>query len=569
MAQLTIIEGPEKGRVITLSDHPLVIGRAPADQGLPIRDEAISRQHVQVNAAGAQYEIVDLGSSNGTRLNGHTVDRAFLTEGDVFTIGKSTFCFTRQADTFPCIDLMGDFESRMIPLETVRATLAHPDAAAPAQAPKRLSLENIYRCNQLFTSTLDQDRLYQHIVTVIQQFFPEADRVLVIRVDPADSDLETVAARSGPAAEAGEEPRYSSTLVRYALRQRQAALIQNPLSDQRFQAQASIRLQRAGATIVVPVEVAQQVTAVIYVDSMNPLQQFTEEDLRLMALIGIEAGAALQNARLYGQLMDERNALQEAMAKLQSAQEQLVQSEKMAALGQLVAGIVHDVRNPLTVISGHAQLLDMLIADSADPALLKESIRQIIEGVDHGNRIMSRLLQFAKPSPPSKKHVSLNPLLKDTVEFLQTEINKYQTVVQPLWAESLPPVEADENQLRQVFMNILMNALQAIGKNGKITICTRVVEDRGRRMVEAAITDTGCGMDQEVLARLFVPFFTTKKKSAAIGGMGLGLSVSYGIIRNHGGEILVESAPGQGTTFRVRLPVPAAAAPLNPPPAAD
>jgi two-component system NtrC family sensor kinase len=243
----------------------------------------------------------------------------------------------------------------------------------------------------------------------------------------------------------------------------------------------------------------------------------------------------------------------ERTRELQQMQSQLVRSEKLASLGELVAGIAHEINNPLTGILVFANLLH---EDARLHPELQADLSVIQRETQRCSAIVQRLLAFSREAPPQKKRLSLHPLLDNTLQLLENQPSFKNIQLVRDYAPDLPAIEVDEGQLSQVFMNILLNALQAMPDGGSLKLQTMQVGER----VEIVITDTGCGMEEAQLARIFDPFYTTKPT-----GTGLGLSVSYGIIEGHGGNIRVESKVGQGTQIWIELPIEGASLPDEPP----
>lgn len=263
-----------------------------------------------------------------------------------------------------------------------------------------------------------------------------------------------------------------------------------------------------------------------------------------------QLAVALENARLTA-------ALEERVAELQRTQAQLTQSAKLAALGELIANIAHEFNNPLTSIVGYASELRLSLPDG-DPR--REEV-MIIEGEAlRARKIVRNLLDFSRQRAPSLEPVRLNQVLARVVSILRHQAEVANVEVAEEFASHLPTVHADADQLRQVFLNLVTNGLDAMPKGGRLTIATRLAERDGAEWVEVLVRDTGSGIAPEHLSRVFDPFFTTKPESK---GMGLGLSVSQGIVEGHKGQILVDSEPGRGTTFRVLLP-PMASSGTNP-----
>jgi PAS domain S-box-containing protein len=237
--------------------------------------------------------------------------------------------------------------------------------------------------------------------------------------------------------------------------------------------------------------------------------------------------------------------------------DQLVHSERLSAIGELVAGVAHEINNPLTGVLTFSTLMRKKMPDGSQDA---EDLDLVIRETKRCAGIIRRLLDFAREKAPEKKFSDLNRLVEDTARIIERPANLRDIEMALDLDASLPPVWMDADLIKQVVMNMLVNAQHAVDGKGTITVRTRQAPSKadGPPMVEVAIVDTGCGISPENLARIFDPFFTTK----GVGkGTGLGLSVSHGIVEAHGGRIEVESAPGAGTTFRVFLPIEPAVQP--------
>ncbi|QAZ68361.1 sensor histidine kinase [Solidesulfovibrio carbinolicus] len=233
----------------------------------------------------------------------------------------------------------------------------------------------------------------------------------------------------------------------------------------------------------------------------------------------------------------------------------LTQSSKMAALGKLAAGVAHEVNNPLAIIMEKAGWMRDLLSEEdikASPNFQEfaDAVAKIEFHVRRAKDVTHRLLGFARRMEPTQENLDVNLLLEQTRSFLENEANFRGIAFVRDYQSDLPHIESDASQLQQVFLNILDNAIDAIDKNGTITIATRKLPDTPE--VEIAIADTGNGIPRETLEKIFDPFFTTKKVGE---GTGLGLTISYSIIEKLGGRIQVASEEGKGTTFRITLPV--------------
>lgn len=248
----------------------------------------------------------------------------------------------------------------------------------------------------------------------------------------------------------------------------------------------------------------------------------------------------------WGRTLEEK--VKDRSEELQRMQMQLVHTEKLASLGELVAGIAHEINNPLSGIL----IFSSLVAKDKrlDPALQKD-LETISNEAQRCAGIVKGLLEFARDYQPKKTTSDINQILVDSLRLVECQSVFQNVAILRQLDNNLPLIMADQNQLKQVFINIFINAGQAMQdlKRGELQIITRR-SDEGDDGVMVTIRDSGHGVPEEQLGKLFDPFFTTK----GTGGTGLGLSVSYGIIQAHGGTISVESAQGAGTTFSIRLP---------------
>jgi signal transduction histidine kinase len=252
-----------------------------------------------------------------------------------------------------------------------------------------------------------------------------------------------------------------------------------------------------------------------------------------------------QAARLYAETIKRNQELADANAKLQSAQQQLVQSEKLAAVGQLTAGIVHDVKNPLAVIKGLAE--ELREARGIDPASL-DQLNIIRDNASRANTIVTDLLKFARQSTPESKLQDIRETVNSAVRLTAYLARKGKVEVVTDLPKGPVMVMYDAQQLEQVLINLIQNAIQAMPHGGTLRANVSVAEGA----VGIAVQDSGIGIPKENLSRIFDPFFTTKPAGE---GTGLGLSVSFGIVSRHGGRIDVTSQVGKGSTFTVLLPV--------------
>ncbi len=261
----------------------------------------------------------------------------------------------------------------------------------------------------------------------------------------------------------------------------------------------------------------------------------------------IVAGAVFSSRAMMKELLE--------MERKKAASEDLaIQSSKMAALGKMAAGIAHEINNPLAVIGEKAGWMKDLLKEedlSRSPHYQEfaESVAKIEYHVNRAKKITHRLLSFGRRMEPVRERVDVNRVLNETIDFLENEARYRSIDIQTDLAEDLPQITSDSAQLQQVFLNILNNAIDAIGKNGLIQLKTRHMPKYSQISIE--ISDNGPGIPKEIMDKIFDPFFTTKEVGK---GTGLGLSISYSIVEKLGGRMMVASQEGAGTTFTIYLP---------------
>lgn len=250
----------------------------------------------------------------------------------------------------------------------------------------------------------------------------------------------------------------------------------------------------------------------------------------------------------------QERIIREAETKLE-LERSLRQSEKLATIGQLASGLAHEIGTPLNIIGGRAEMAKRRPADKEGT---QKNLDIIIQQTERITRIIQQLLGFARKKRPEQKVLKINTLLEGTLDFLEPQIQNQKVSVLRDLRDNLPSVVGDPDQLQQVFLNLILNAIQSMPNGGNLRLFTssKSIHQEGfengqRQYVEVSVEDTGVGMEQKVVENIFNPFFTTKETEK---GTGLGLTVSQGIVQDHEGWIDVESEVGKGSVFRVYLP---------------
>jgi signal transduction histidine kinase len=261
---------------------------------------------------------------------------------------------------------------------------------------------------------------------------------------------------------------------------------------------------------------------------------YSHEDIELLSTLANQTAVAVENARLYEDLKKSKSYIRRA--------------DRLASLGTLTAGLAHEIRNPLVAI----KTLTQLLPERLDDEEFRSNFLQIASGeVDRISSLVTELLDFARPSDPKLDLEDVNTILDGMILLVSTETKKKQINITKNYASDLPPVQVDREQIKQVFLNILLNAIEATRENGKIDVKTRsFIKPGGEPYVQIEFTDTGSGIPEEYMEDIFNPFFTTKST-----GSGLGLSISNQIVQDHRGYIHVESQLSKGSSFFINLPV--------------
>jgi signal transduction histidine kinase len=314
----------------------------------------------------------------------------------------------------------------------------------------------------------------------------------------------------------------------------------------------------SGSFICMPLRVSDRVVGVVNLAKKEirpgtPVA-FTPTDLQFLNALATYTAYAVDNARLFEQAQLAARKLQDVVEdqklRLTLAQQQMIQAAKLSAMGELVAGVAHELNNPLTVLVGVSQLLER-----SAPESLQKQVKLIRDAVDVARNVVHGLLAFGRRMPMERTPTDMEDLLESVLALSAADLRFHGVKIEKVVEPQLPPVWVDGNQIRQVILNVINNAKQAMaeheGGERKLTISMhRTPPDR----VQIRLEDTGPGIPSDILPTIFDPFVTTKGNN----GTGLGLSISYGIIGEHGGFIGAESPPGRGAVFTIELPIGAA-----------
>lgn len=389
-------------------------------------------------------------------------------------------------------------------------------------------LEALFSVSTEISSTLELEEVLQRVVAYACRLMDASVSSLLL-IDKEAGTLRPAATSGASAAYLAQPDReVTNSLTGEVIHTGRPLYIADVRQETQYAVAALAREEGLCSLLSVPLRTKTAVIGVLNVYTGSP-RCFDEGDIRLLTLLANQSAIAIENASLHQDEMEAR--------------ERLRQSEKLAALGKLSAGLAHELRNPLNTAS---MLIYAMNHELPSDAPLNADL-QIVQGeLRRMSLLIEQFLEFAKPRSPQFQRERVEEVMEETLLLIGPESRSRRIKIYKDWEKNLPPVWIDGAQLKQVFLNVLLNAMQAMSKGGQITV--RIHVSGGSMLI--AISDEGEGIPPGVRANLFQPFFTTKK-----GGTGLGLSISQRIIEAHNGRMRILSKPGIGTSVIIRLPL--------------
>ncbi|MDD5449294.1 MAG: ATP-binding protein [Candidatus Omnitrophica bacterium] len=563
MPKLVIRTGEKKGLVYRLDDKEVSLGRGPSNT-IVLPDRRVSRFHARIIHQGEEYVLEDLESTNGTMINNSPVTRKTLNYGDEILIGAATIAFLSLSARE---DLIGKVSGRSLKVVQEEKTaedltmkmalspgdvrsldvdLSRPDIKALQEAYQRLMI--LYRINYNLGAITEMSKVLDNILELVLEVM-DADRGCVMLIDEDTKGLipQTAMNRNG----AGKDTAMtvSKTITAHVLNTGESVLISNVAGETRFKKAESVILAGIHSAICVPVKTKEKILGIMYVDSKVTALGFVRADLELLAAISNQAAMVIENAKLF-------DDLKRANLELKERQAQLIEAEKLSALGKFSSGIAHEINNPLTSIISYVELsyerLTSGRTSADDIKKCADFLKIAVNEVNRCRRVTQNLLQFARRGNSEMAPADINEILESALIISQYHMRKANINMVKNSAAGLPRITVDKDQIQQVFLNMIINAKDAMElTGGQLTITTSNIDNK---WVEIKFEDTGCGIPKDKLETVFKPLYTTKPEGK---GTGLGLSISLEIVERHKGTIDVESEVGKGTTFFIRLPVQA------------
>ena len=582
MLTLLVLQGPDKGRRFELPDATTLVGRE--SRQLPLTDNTVSRRHCELlfNNENGEWVLRDMGSSNGSYVNGmRIVGKHALKLGDQVRVGRTLMVFGSQPGisrtTGGNVRLAGE-ESGMdsaimaaIPANEDSMVLAVPEPAAAAMS----NLKILYQLGAALGSSFDIDQVLEVVMDLVFEHV-KADRGIILLIDERNNELipkvvrlrdddeaspvraakAAAAARAagnpdepipvagvtpgnGNGTAAGSTPKIhaSRTIINYVIQNAEGVLSSNAMADQRFSKGKSVHNLGIRSALCVPIKARKltikngggdEVIGVIYIDSSVKNYTYSNDQLRLLTAIGLQAGMAIQNAKLY--------------------QQGLV-AERLAAVGETTAALSHSIKNILQALRGGADVVEMGLKSSNVPQATK-GWRIVERNLDRVYNLTLNLLAYSRQREPKLEMVNPRRLIDECLELVAGVANERGSMVVADVDEAHPAIPMDPAGIHQVIMNLLSNALDAV-EPGKGLIRVTATFDAENRQSVLEVVDNGSGIQASMMKHMFQLFHSTKGNR----GTGLGLAVAKKIVDEHEGSISLKSAVGEGTTFTVRLPV--------------
>ena len=504
-------------------------------------------------AEGGGWEIRDLGSSNGSYVNGIRVQRAqTLKLGDQVRVGHTVMVFGAQPGISRAsggnVNISGEevgMDAAIV--NTVASSedsvvLAVPEPAAAAMTNLRL----LYQLGAALGSSFDVDQVLEVVMDLVFEHV-KADRGIILLLDSKsgelvpkvvrlrDEDGQTKQEEAEPSGNGKTKIHASRTIINHVIVNGQGVLSTNAMTDRRFSKGKSVHDLGIRSALCVPIKARKpsdkggdEVIGVIYIDSSVANYTYSPDQLRLLNTIGVQAGMAVMNAKLY---------------------QAGLQAERMAAVGETTAALSHSIKNILQALRGGADVVEM--------GLRSSNVQQALKGWGVVDRNLEKiynltmnLLAYSRPRQPRLESVQPRRLIEECLELVAPIANEKGVMAVADVEPDHPAVPMDPDGIHQVLMNLLSNALDAMPpKGGLIKVVGRY--DAAEKQTRIEVIDNGAGIPPSMMKHMFELFHSTKGNR----GTGIGLAVARKIVDEHDGEISVTSKPGEGTTFTIRLPV--------------
>jgi len=534
--KLIIANGPNKGNVFAVPDEPCMIGRSHSNR-VVLYDRRVSARHAIIEPTPQGAEIRDVGSSNGTWVNGRQAATSPLEPGDIIRLGDTELAFEQLPATeehkTSFVVLQDGGESPT----SIRAKVTRKDSTVFVKAPAdaadvealredRRKLLALYRVNSAINSVRDTRDLLSQVLGEIFDVL-NADRGFILLLDEGSGELVPAAMRRRHPREDGEQLTISRTIAHQVLERGEAVLSADAAVDKRFAGSDSVVAYGTRSAMCAPLHGRDKTHGIVYLDTADDSRAFSASDLPLLTAMANQLGIAIENASLT---------------------EARLGDERFAAIGQAIAGLSHYIKNILGSMQGGAHIVQRSIEGGN-----LESLRRGWDIVRRNERKIAELvldmLNYSGASEPLLEPTQANAIVQEVADAVGAE-GKEDIRAECDLAPDLPMASLDRAAIHRCILNLLSNAIDALPEaGGVIRFATR--HDPDERAIRISVTDNGCGIDAALLPTIFDIFVSTK----GARGTGLGLAVVKKLVGEHGGRVEVASEAGKGSTFTLVLPL--------------
>lgn len=554
MPRLIVVRGVDEGKQFELTGATVIVGRHSAN-AVSLHDTQVSRRHLEVRAAPHGYEVFDLGSGNGTLLNGQPVQVARLRSGDTITVGQSVLMFTVGRNELP--DAGNDLTQRVklqarpeqdlnsAIVRTVAADagsqiLSRPAAATDWLRARLASLAALYETAEIISHILDVDQLLDTVMDLVFKSVDADHGCFMLRDE--DGRLVPKAVRYRAGMNRQEELAVSRTVVDHVIKEKQGVLVSDVNTDDRFRAVESLHRHNIREAICVPMKGRREVVGVLFLDTQSTLKQvvsrgldsskFTEDHLHLASAIAHQAAIAVEESRYH---------------------EALVNAERLAAVGQTIAALSHHIKNIMQGVRFGADMVRTAIKED-DKDLLGKGWKLVERNQNRIDDLMLDMLSYSKEREPSVEPTDLNKLCEDVLEIVRGRATDRKVAIEWRAGAGVSLVQCDPDGIHRAVLNLVSNAIDALQDREGAKLSVQALLELDGAWAKVIVMDNGPGIPAEKFEDIFQPFVSTKGSR----GTGLGLPVSRKIVREHGGDILVQSVMDKGSKFTIRLPMKSA-----------
>lgn len=554
VARLIVLRGVDEGKQFDVTGAAVTIGRHSSN-AIALHDTQVSRRHLELRSLPAGgYSVFDLGSGNGTLLNGQPVNSSPLRSGDQISVGQSILLYSAGRTDAPANELTervkllargsdSDVLSAIVSRVTADAgsyILSEPHAGSDWLKARLAGLAALYETAEAVSHILDTDQLLAKVMELVLKSVEADHGCFMIRDEAGHLVPRAVQYRGGLNRQ--EELGVSRTIVDHVLRENQGVLVANAQTDERFSGGASIHKHQIREVICVPMKGRREVIGVLFLDTQSTLKQFvsegsesgkfTEDHLQLASAIAHQAAIAVEESRYH---------------------QALVNAERLAAVGQTIAALSHHIKNIMQGVRFGADMVRTAMTDRDDD-LLAKGWKLVEKNQGRIDQLILDMLSYSKEREPAIESTDLNKLCDDVAEMIRGRAAERGVELEMHHGAGVAAVPCDPDGIHRAVLNIASNALDAVEDRPGAKVAIQTLLEPDGNWVKVIVLDNGPGIAMDKADDIFKPFVSTKGSR----GTGLGLPVSRKILREHGGDIVVQSVPEKGTKFTLRLPMKSA-----------